>query len=57
MSEIACQQAKPPVGEIIPVNRATSSRNQGRHHLGLAGRHRRNPQRGDPALRAKPFWL
>jgi hypothetical protein len=34
------------VGEIIPVHRATSSRNQGRHHLGLAGRHRRNPQAG-----------
>src|SRR5215831_19145769 len=44
MSEINCQQAKPPAGEIIPVHRATSSRNQGRHHLGLAGRHRRNPQ-------------
>src|SRR5207248_9016995 len=48
-------RAKPPVpqaatsqrrshpGEIISERRATSSRNPGRHHVGIPGRLRRNP--------------
>jgi hypothetical protein len=43
-----CQKSaasKPsPLGDIIPECRAPSSRNPGRHHLGLPGRLRRNPQ-------------
>jgi hypothetical protein len=35
-----CQKITPAEA---PLNRATSSRNAGRHHLGISGRHRRNP--------------
>src|SRR5712692_4116569 len=43
-------------GEIISERRATSNRNGGRHHPGIPGDFRRNPQTGARRLRAAALW-
>jgi hypothetical protein len=48
LTPIRCQKstgqlAAAPPGGIIPESRATSPRNGGRHHPGIPGRFRRNP--------------
>jgi hypothetical protein len=46
MQKSISRQQPSRLGEIIPEWWATSSRKPGRHHSGLPGRLRRNPQRG-----------